>query len=73
MTPRRRPNAKAVGKGIFIDQARRVGEQSRLDTVVVPTVNDADATPGAEDHGAGGRIESRVFGLWGEYSRKSET
>ena len=73
MTPGRRTNAKAVGKGIFIGQALRSGERRRLDTVVVPTVNDADATPGAENHGAGGRIESRVFGLWGEYSRKSET
>ena len=73
MTPRRRPNAKAVGKGIFIDQARRVGEQSRLDTVVVPPVNDVDAITGVCVSSARERIEIRVFGLWGEYGRKSET
>ena len=66
MTPRRRPNAKAVGKGISIDQARRVGEQSRLDTVVVPPVNDADATLGVLQYVAlGGVQKSESLGSGG--------
>jgi hypothetical protein len=62
VTPGRRPNAKAVGKGTFIDQALRLGDRRRLDTVVVPTVNDADAVSGAEEHRAGGRGE--IMSLW---------
>ena len=65
MTLRRRPNAKAVGKGAFIDQVRRVGEQRRLDTVVVPPVNDADATSGAEGSGLGGVQKSEFLGSGG--------
>jgi hypothetical protein len=39
------PTAKAFGKGTFINQERRSGDRKRLDTVVVPTVNDADSGP----------------------------
>jgi hypothetical protein len=69
----RRTTAKAAGKGTFIDQERRLGDRRRLDTVVVPTVNDADAGSGVFFPFAGARGEIRVFGLWGEYSRKTET
>ena len=42
-----------------------MGEQRRLDTVVVPPVNDVDAITGVCVSSARERIEIRVFGLWG--------
>jgi hypothetical protein len=57
--PAGRPTAKAAGKGTFIDQERRLGDPKRLDTVVVPTVNPADAGSGVCDPFAGARGEIR--------------
>ena len=42
MIYRRQTNAKASAKDVFIDQERKSGDQRRLDTVVVLTVNYAD-------------------------------
>ena len=42
MIDQRQTTAKAFDKDVFIDQERRLGDQKRLDTVVVLTVNYAD-------------------------------
>ena len=69
-------NAKAFTKVPFFNQERKLGERRRLDTVVVPTVNNITS----------GYVtlifylallctvrEIKGFRFRGEYSRKSET
>ena len=41
MTQPGQTSAKAFHRDVFIDQERKSGDRKRLDTVVVPTVNDA--------------------------------
>ena len=80
----RRTFAKAFTKDVFFNQERKLEDRRRLDTVVVSTINDADsrfafgllsvveATP--PPHSDWARIvrEIKVFGLRGEYGRKTD-
>jgi len=42
MTVPGRPEAKALPRRESVDQGRRLEDRTRLDTVVVPAVNDVD-------------------------------
>jgi hypothetical protein len=80
----RRTFAKAFTKDVFFNQERKLEDRRRLDTVVVSTINDADSrfafgllsmggvTP--PPHSDWARIvrEIKVFGLRGEYGRKTD-
>ena len=74
MIAARRPRAKAFVKSAFFNQERKSEARRRSDTVVVPTVNDADRRPAEASTGCAGRPrETRVSGFRGEYGRKAET
>ena len=68
----RRPTAKALAKSAFLNQERKSEARRRSDTVVVPTVNDADPRRGEgygpvrdapgkpESLGSGGSMVARL-------------
>ncbi len=60
---------------IFIDKGRKLGVRRRLDTVVVPAVNDVDWRSELIyiKDGFGILRETVKFGLRGEYDLKIET
>lgn len=60
------PEAKASSEGLLVGHGLKLGDQQRLDTVLVPTTNFAD-WPCASVRGLG---ESIVFEFLGEYARK---
>jgi len=57
----RRATAKAFAKDVPFDQERKSGDRRRSDTVVVPTVNDADLGIGGSNSKPIRRIASRIF------------
>jgi hypothetical protein len=80
----RRTFAKAFTKDVFFNQERKLEDRRRLDTVVVSTINDADSRFAFgllsvervtfPPHSDWARIvrEIKVFGLRGEYGRKTD-
>ncbi len=56
--------AKALVKSESDDQGRRLEDRRRLETVVVPAVNDANTVVEIA------RQKRNLVGLWGEYARK---
>lgn len=61
--------------GVPVDEGRKYGDQIRLETVVVHTVNDTDW---GWDNGETRNLsctlrEIKAFGFRGEYGRKAET
>ena len=59
----RRPRAKAFVKSAFFNQERKSEARRRSDTVVVPTVNDADRRSAEVSHGLRGRPPGNLS-LW---------
>ena len=62
-------------RGVYLEgfcrSRARVGVSNRLETLVVPTIDDADKSLSFNN----GRIfrEIIILGLWGNYDRKAET
>jgi hypothetical protein len=85
MIPVGQSTAKAFTKEISFDQERKLEDPRRLDTVVVSAINDVNPGSGAwrgcmirffrivhSTPQPGTVREIRVFGLRGEYGRKTE-
>ena len=65
--------AKAFAKDVFINQERKLGDKRRSDTVVFLTINYTDSELVGYFSSISTVGEIKVFGFWGEYSRKAET